>query len=132
MELDREVLRAVRQRRQYEDVLRHKAQRQAVIAEREAAVELLSSYSCENTSSDGNEVDKRQVAVIQESIDDLEAEIEYRNGQISEGEKLSGDAGQKLHSIFSKIEGLESWSIDAKVLMMNIVKRYVVLFICSF
>ncbi|GJD05818.1 Kinesin-like protein KIF21A [Galdieria sulphuraria] len=123
MEIDREVLRAVRQRRQREDVLRHKAQRQAAIAEREATAELLSSFSRENASVD--EDDNRQVAIIQESIDDLDAEIEYRNGEISDEEKLSGDSGQKLQSIFAKIEGLESWSVDAKVLTMNIIKRWI-------
>ncbi|GJQ13921.1 hypothetical protein GpartN1_g5712.t1 [Galdieria partita] len=127
MEIDREVLRAVRQRRQYEDVLRHKAQREAAIVEREATVELLSSFSCENASVDGegNENDNRQVAIIQESIDDLDAEIEYRNGQISDEEKLSVDSGQKLQSIFAKIEGLETWSVDSKVLMMNVIKRWI-------
>lgn len=122
MEIDREVLRAVRQRRQYEDVVRHKAQRQAIIAEREATAELLSSFSRENAYDDEDE--RRQVALIQESIDDLDAEIEYRNGQISDEEKLSaGDSGEKLNSVFAKIEGLESWSVEAKVLMMNIMKR---------
>eukprot|EP00871_Galdieria_phlegrea_P001298 jgi/Galph1/2169/GphlegSOOS_G830.1 len=135
MEIDREVLRAVRQRRHFEDAVRHKAQREAVMAEREEAVALLASISSENcrpqdVSSDepviNEEEENKEVSYIQESIDNLDAEIEYRTRQIVEEEQeYSNDSGRKLQNIFAKIEGLDSWSAEAKVLVVGIIKRWV-------